>query len=437
MIMTLRHKLLLTILVLTLFLGLVTTAWAAEPEPRGGLLRGEVIAIAAESLTLQTRRGEVRLLTDGETVFDLPGIENAALDDLTVGDFVVVRVVRGEDATALARHVILIPNGSLEDETLRGIVTAVGGETFELRIRRGKVTVVTDENTRFRIPNVEDTTAADLKEKMPVIVLGQYDAEDKRVFQAKAVAAIPGRILRRHVVRGELTAIEGDTLVIVAPGRDADEGKRVRTTDETRFRVPGVEDATLADLKVGDRIAALGSKDESGDFVARIVAVVPRRPRRIVVRGEVTAVDEGSFALDTPHRDEVTVIITDETRFRIPGDADPGLDDIAVGDRVGVIGRKDRDGNLVARGVGKLPKEVRRQVIWGEVTDVEGTTLQVNTVDGSVTVHTDENTRFRIPGDDDPGLDDIAVGDWIGAAGRWNADGSLQARVVGKPRRPD
>ena len=202
-------------------------------------------------------------------------------------------MVRGEDGTALARQVILIPNGSLEDETLRGIVTAVDGETFELRIRRGKVTVVTDENTLFRIPKVEDATAADVKEKMPVIVLGQYEAEDEQAFHAKAVAVIPGRILRRHVVWGKLTAIEGDTLSIVAPGRDADEGKRVRTTDETRFRIPGVEDATLADLKVGDRIVALCGKDESGDFVAKIVAVVPRRPRRIVVRGEVTAVDEG------------------------------------------------------------------------------------------------------------------------------------------------
>ena len=291
--MTLRHKLLLTILVLTLFLGVATTALAAGPEPRGGLLCGEVTIIAGESLTLQTRRGEVRLLTDERTAFDLPGIENAALDDLAVGDFVVVRVVRGEGGAALARHVTLIPNGSLEDETLRGIVTAVDGETFELRTRRGKVTVVTDENTLFRTPKVEDATAADVKEKMPVIVLGQYEAEDEPAFHAKAVAVIPGRILRRHVVRGELTTIKGDTLAIVAPGRDADEGQRVRTTDKTRFRVPGVEDATLADLKVGDRIVALCGKDESGDFVAKIVAVVPRRPRRIVVRGEVTAVDEG------------------------------------------------------------------------------------------------------------------------------------------------
>ena len=84
--------------------------------------------------------------------------------------------------------------------------------------------------------------------------------------------------------------------------------------------------------------------------------------------------------------------------------------------------------------MGKLPANLRRHIVRGAVTAIEGRTLQVETADGPVTVHTDESTRFRIPGDDDPGLEDIAVGDKIGAAGRWNKDGSLQARFVGKPR---
>ena len=142
-------------------------------------------------------------------------------------------------------------------------MSAVNGATFDLRIRRGKVTVVTGENTLFRSPKARDGTAADLKEKMPVIAVGQYDTEDEQTFQAKAVAVIPARILRRHVARGELTAIEGDTLVLSSPGHDGDEEKRVQTTDETRFRVPGVEDATLADLKVGDRIVALGHREKA------------------------------------------------------------------------------------------------------------------------------------------------------------------------------
>jgi len=411
----------------------VPAVLASGSGARGGLLRGKVTAIAGDWLTVQTPRAEVTLLTDEETVFEVPGIKDATLDDLASGDFVVLRAVRSEDGAALARHVAVIPDGSLEDETLRGIVSAVEDTTFQLRTRRGKVTVVTDGNTVFRIPNVEDATAADLNKKMPVIVLGQY-TEDGQAFDASAVAVIPGRIIRRHVVRGELTAIEGDTLVL-ATGRDGHEEKRVQTTDETTFRVPGIEDASISDLKAGHRIVALGYKGENEDFFAKGVAVVPWRPRRVVVRGQVTAVGDSSLTLETPHHGELTFIITNETRFRIPGDDDPGLDDIAVGDHVGVVGYRDRDGNLVARGMGKLPEKARGHIIWGEVTGIEGTTLQVDTAKGPVTVHTDENTRFRIPGDDDPGLDDIAVGNQIGAAGRWNEDGSLQARLIGKPRR--
>ena len=427
-----RHKIMLTILILALSLGLATTAWAAGTDAGGGLLRGQVTAIAGDSLTVQTPKAEVTLLTDEETVFEVPGIKDATLDDLASGDFVVVRAVRSEDGSALARHVAVIPDGSLEDEILRGIVLVAKDTTFQLRTRRGEVTIVTDSKTVFRIPNVEDATAADLKDNMPVIVMGQYD-KDGQAFQASAVAIIPRRVIQRHVVRGELTAIDGSTLV-VATGDDGHEEKRVQTTDETIFRVPGIEDASISDLKVGDRFVALGYKDESEELLAKSVAVVPRRPRRVVVRGEVTAVSDSSLTLETHHHGELTFTITDETQFRIPDDDNPGLDDIAVGDQVGVIGYKDQDGNLVARGVGKLPESFRGHIVRGEVTGIEGTTLQVDTADGLVMVHTGENTRFRIPGDDAPGLDDVAGGDQIGAAGRLNEDGSLQARLIGKLR---
>ncbi|UCC65382.1 MAG: hypothetical protein JSV36_10200 [Anaerolineae bacterium] len=363
--MKLRTKILLAFLTLACSLALVPAASAASPNARGGLLRGEVMAIAGDSITLHTPRAEVTLLTDEETVFEVPSVEGATLDDLAVGDFVVVHAVRGGDGTPLARHVTLIPNGSLEDEVLRGVVSAVDGGTFQLRIREGKVRVVTDESTVFRIPEVEGATAADLKAGMPVVVMGQYEGEG-RSFHASAVAVIPGRVIRRHVVQGKLTAIEGSTLVLTA-GQDADQEKRVLTTDETTFRVPGVEEATIDDLKLGDRIVALGHWGEDEDFVARSVTAIRWRPRRVAVRGQVTAVGEGFLTLETAHRGELTFTVTEETQFRIPGDDDPGLEDIVLGDRVGVIGYRDRDGNLIARGVGKLPADARRQVTRGEV----------------------------------------------------------------------
>jgi hypothetical protein len=211
--MTVRHKLLLAVLTLALLAGLPTIAWAAGPKVQKGWLRGEVTDIAGDSLTLQTRGGKVTLLVDEETAFDVAG-KDATLDDLASGDFVIVRAARGKDGAALARHVAVIPNGSLEDKTLWGIVSAVDGARFELRIPHGQVTVLTDENTLFRIPQVEDGTIADLKVRMPVIVVGQREAEDEAAFYAKAVIAIPAKVLQRHVVRGELTAIEGSTLLL-------------------------------------------------------------------------------------------------------------------------------------------------------------------------------------------------------------------------------
>ena len=430
--MKLQHKLLLTTLALTLSLGLAPTVLAGSPAARGGLLRGEVTAISGESLTVQTPRDESVLLTDEATVFEVPGIEDATLDDLAVGDFVIARALRGDDDTLVARHVTVIPSGSLEDEVLRGVVSSVNGGKFRLRTRGGEVQVITDEDTVVRVLNIENATVADLEEGRPVVVMGQFG--EGEALNASAVAVVPGWVIQRHLVWGEVVAVEGDALVLTT-GRNAGQETRVRTTDETTFRIPGVEVATIDDLEVGDRIVALGHEDESsGDFIARGLAVIPWRTGRAYVRGEVTAVSEGFLTLVTLDRGDLTFTVTDETRFRIPGDDDPGLEDIAVGDHVGVIGYRGRDGNLVAKGIGRLPKHVRRYLVRGEVTAIEGATLEVETADGSVTVHTDEGTRFRIPGDDDPSLDDIAVGDAISAVGRWNDDGSLQARVVSKPR---
>lgn len=262
-----QYKLLIILSILTLSLGWATTAWAAGPDAAGRLLRGQVTAIGDNALTVQTPQTEVTLLTDAETVFEVPGVQNATLADIHLDDLVVVHAVRSQQGEPLARRVAVIPDGRLEDKTLRGLVAAPSGATFQLRTGRGLVEVVTDENTLFRIPNVENPTAADLRARMPVAVVGQFDAPDRQTFYAKAVA------------------------------------------------------------------------------------VVHPRPRQVRVYGQVTAVGDSSLTLKPPQRDALTVTITSDTRFRLPGVSDPGLDDIAVGDRIGVAGRWSQDRSLHAQWV--------------------------------------------------------------------------------------
>ncbi len=262
-----QHKLWTIFVILTLSLGWTTTAWAAESDAAGRLLRGQVTAIGDNALTVQTPQTEVTLLTDTGTIFEVPGVQDATLADVNLDDLVVVHAVRNPQGDPLARRVAVIPGGSLEDKTLRGLVAAPDGATFQLRTGRGLVKVITDENTLFRIPNVENPTAADLRARMPVAVVGRFDAPDKQTFYAKAVA------------------------------------------------------------------------------------VLHPRPRRALVYGQVTAVGDSSLTLKPPRRDALTVTITPDTRFRLPGVSDPGLDDIAVGDRIGVAGRWNQDRSLHARWV--------------------------------------------------------------------------------------
>ena len=56
--------------------------------------------------------------------------------------------------------------------------------------------------------------------------------------------------------------------------------------------------------------------------------------------------------------------------------------------------------------------------------------LVVGTPRGSVTVLVDDETQFRVAGVKAAGLDDIDEGIMVGARGKWNEDGSLQATGV-------
>ncbi|MFZ5918106.1 MAG: DUF5666 domain-containing protein [Chloroflexota bacterium] len=433
--MQVRHKLSLIIVALVATLSLTASAWAATPANHWGLLRGEVTVISGASMTLQTPTTEITLLTDDRTVFDVPGVANATLNDLHSGDFVIVRAVRDSEGQPLARRVAVIPNGSLEDQLLKGIVAQVEGDTLRLRTGHGQVTVTTDASTVLFIPGVEEPSMTDLTVRMPLIALGQWTNASTETFHASALAVVPERIIEAHSVKGELSAVE-DTVLLLSVENDEGQTQevRVQTTDQTTFRVAGIENATIDDLNTGDTILAAGHWADDGDFVAKKVAVLPVKRSRVAMHGRVTAVGQDSLTLDTLYHGEVTLLITEQTRFRILGDPDPGLEDMAVGDQAGAIARQDEHGNLVASVVARLPKKLRDHSVRGQVTAIEGTTLLLETADGPVTVETDAATRYRIPGDDDPSLDDLTIGDTLIAAGHWLEDGIMQALVIGKVR---
>lgn len=70
------------------------------------LFRGTLTAVDGTTLVLQTKDGEVRVATDAQTRFRVPGRPNASLSDLQPGMTVVVRAVGAPDGTWVARTVV-------------------------------------------------------------------------------------------------------------------------------------------------------------------------------------------------------------------------------------------------------------------------------------------------------------------------------------------
>jgi hypothetical protein len=236
---------------------------------------------------------------------------------------------------------------------LGGEVIAVSDDGFTLKpLRRPnqRVTVVVTDDTRYRFPGVEDPSLADIEVGMFALVGGTWDDNDE-TFVARGVGAASRDQIRRHAIRGEVTGVDlaAGTLTV-----DAGEDEwTVHTTDDTRYRVPEVENPTLADVQVGARVVVAGRRDEGDDYAgtARLIAVVPKD--LVKGRGRVTAIEGNTLTIET-WRGDYTVVTDEDTRYRARDIEEPSLADIQVGDVILVVGFEQEEGVILARGIGIL-----------------------------------------------------------------------------------
>ncbi len=126
-------------------------------------------------------------------------------------------------------------------------------------------------------------------------------------------------------------------------------------------------------------------------------------------------------------------VITDAgTVFRVPGIEEPALDNVDVGAQAIVAGTWENETTFDAVGVGVRSgrRAGQRAVVRGHAIRVETESLVLGTLRGPVTVLVGDETQYRVPGVDDPGLDDVRTGAPVGVRGTWNVDGTLQATGV-------
>jgi RNase P/RNase MRP subunit p29 len=343
-------KIVLSLVLATLVLSLGSVVWAAEPK-QGRFLRGQVTAIEGTTLMVKTPEGERKVTTSDETRFRIRAIEDPTIADVKVGDYILARGKPDSIETFAAQAILVVSGQRVERFIVQGTVSDIEDPTLVLDTLQGEKQVTTDEAI-FWAPDVETPSLADVQVGDQMVALGRTDEDGN--LAARLVAIASAEELREHAVRGRVTAVEGQTLIITT--REGD--KEVVTTSETYFHIPNVEEPGLEDIEVGRIITALGQKNDDGTFTGQIVAVVRARPRRKIivrrnmVRGDVTAIGDMTLTVET-RQGEKPILILEDTRFRIPGVEDPSLEYIKEGDRIIVLGCRNEDGDARVVGVPK------------------------------------------------------------------------------------
>jgi hypothetical protein len=158
-----------------------------------------------------------------------------------------------------------------------GTITSVGVDRFEIKKMDGSTqTVMVDDHTHYR-QGQQDIQLEDLKPGDQVFVRGQANANKE--FVAENVRRVTADELQRFQnagqrVFGAIISIDKNQLKVSNPRQ----GERiVLVNDQTQFIKDG-QPIALKDLKVGDRIFAVG-KETQGQFLAtRVVTGQFRGP---------------------------------------------------------------------------------------------------------------------------------------------------------------
>jgi len=342
---------------------------------------------------------------------------------------------------------ILITSGAVlaaeknRPRLVQGHVTDVGDDSLIVETRDGEVEVLITEETQFRVPGVPQATLADIEVGVQVVI--QPKAGDGETVTARIVAVKGPDRLQDFFVRGTVTAVAGDRVSV-----ESAEGEKTTLliTDATRFWVPGEPPTTTVELNVDDPVLAMG-KPQPGDpgekvLEANLIVVASDEELpKILIRGRVVAVTRQTIVVQAG-RGERAITVLPRTRFQSAGGRVHSARDVRQGEQIIALGQPTELGQWVA-GLILLPeaKPPIRNGLRGVVVakDAAAGTLTVETEQrGEITVVTAEQTRYRIPGVEEPGFDDIQVGAKVDVVGRFE-EGSetvFLARGIGlvKPK---
>lgn len=226
-------------------------------RPMAGRPFGQITiaAINGSSLSLKTADGWTRTITVTSATSLTKGGQKITLSELKVGDAILFRETRNTDGTyAINAIEVVVPR-------VAGSVTGVSGNTFTLKGRDGTTwTVTVNGSTIYRL-GPRAGSQSDVKAGVDAIVAGTQGSGS--TLTALSVQVVLPR------VAGQVTAKTSTTITIQAPNGTK---TTLHVGSGTTYRVRGVTNPTLANVTVGMRLVAEGTRQADGSIDA--VAIV-------------------------------------------------------------------------------------------------------------------------------------------------------------------
>jgi hypothetical protein len=257
---------------------------------------------------------------------------------------IVVVGLLGTVGTAAAAPATVAPAAIGGRDAVLGDVKSISGTTFTVASpERGDVQVQTTDRTRYRAKDNPNFSLTDLTVGDRVVVQGRW--QDGQL-QASIVGLIPAEL--RDKAMGQVQSISGSTIALARPDGSA---LNVATTPATKYHAKGIANPSLADIKVGDIVVAVGQLNGSTLTAAQVGFQTPRGKTGPLAVGQIAAINAGTLTLQQPFGQSLTVT-TDANTFVVRRGEDGltviSVSDLAVGDGVAVLGVRSSDGKSIA-----------------------------------------------------------------------------------------
>src|SRR5512136_949954 len=252
-------------------------------------------------------------------------------------------VLRFVLSLAITAVLIVVSVGTVAAEksspnlVVKGIITAVNqtASTVSITPKEGSPVVLNvTSSTMITKAGMGKATLADLATDDRAVAI-----YDKDTMIARKISASPP-LKKYHSFVGNITSMSDESFVIATKNG----GVTIIVNNETKYKVPGVSNATLENFDVGDRVAILAvevTTDNGVENVALHVILIPGRPIFIHRVGIVESYQAGtSITLKDKKGESSTFVVTNETKILFRKGATNNTEP-KVGDRATVIARRD------------------------------------------------------------------------------------------------